>query len=278
VYLELQNAGISSFFSTKSFTADLLHTVQHPIYGVPAPDDPFGQKLDTRLNKTPETTLRTAFERACDARGIRYLALDEFHHITHVKGGARAQAAILDSWKCLAAKKGLVLILIGPYNLLQTVALSSHLIGRTRLVEFPRYRKESEQDRRAFAEVLKAWSPPIRFEGPKVTLLTWAAKLFEHSLGCVGRLALCLTEALSVVATNEAPYLTLQDILKARPPGLFEDEVRRDIEMGERLIEATQHSADGKPWAPIDPPGGPTRKKGKPFQRSSQRFDLGGRT
>ena len=263
------NMSTSGQFSTKAFCRQMLQALEHPIHGLSAGDDNAAIKRDQQFHRTPEGMLHDAIERALHNQKTRFVIIDEVQHVKYARGGLRAAAAILDSWKCLAQKTGIVLILVGSYELLDYLAYVPHLLGRMHLVEFPPYDASNRTDQKSFASVLKAWSLPIRFERNDISLLTWGKPLMEGSLGCVGQLGLWLRKALGSLEPG-APYLTREALLDQRQAAMHAQAIEDEILRGGLLIAYPSQTTDR-------PASTPTSRKRKPFQRASQRFKIGGR-
>lgn len=247
--------------------------IGHPIYGVADDDDPWRVKLDARIHKTPEGMLRDAFEHALRTFHTRFWIIDEAHHVGYVRGGEQAAAKVLDSWKCLASKTDVVLVLVGSYQLLRILALAPHLLGRQRPIEFPRYRSDRPEDLMAFEQILFAYSRHLRFADETTSLRTWNRLLFEHSLGCVGHVSKWLRACLGRMNSRELDVVTEAHLKATQLPAMQEAEIAAEIVRGERAI-ATNESPP--------PPETPSRKTStasarKPFQRATRRSPRGGR-
>jgi len=113
VIVEAANESTSGEFSTKGFAVSCLRAIRHPIFGVAEPDDPWEQRLSERLGRTTEARLWSAFDSALERRRTEFLVIDEAHHVLYVRGGNQAAARVLDSWKCLANKTKVKLVLTG---------------------------------------------------------------------------------------------------------------------------------------------------------------------
>ena len=169
----VDNMSTSGQFSTKAFCRQILQALEHPIHGTSSVDDDVALRLDLQFHRVPEGMLHDAIERALRNQKTRFVVFDEVQHVKYARGGLRAAAAILDSWKCLAQKTGVVLILVGSYELLDHLTHVPHLLGRMHLVEFAPYLISNRADREDFAQVLTTWSRLIRFERKEVSLRTW---------------------------------------------------------------------------------------------------------
>ncbi|MBA2077103.1 ATP-binding protein [Rhodanobacter sp. PCA2] len=170
ICVEAENAGPSGIFSTKDFMARCLEAIHHPFYGKdvedldPAETSSYKPRREQLIHRTPERSLRAAFESALRHRGTEVLVIDEAHHVQYVAGGNEAAARVLDSWKCLANAAGVKLVLSGSYEILDLLLLAPHLVGRQQTIHLPRYRGAEESDIRAWAGVLAHYSQFLRTE------------------------------------------------------------------------------------------------------------------
>lgn len=295
VQVEAGNDGTSGEFSTKAFMVACLKAVNHPIYGGPSEEDPLGERYAALIQRTSEATLHEAFERALKLKGTLYLVIDEVQHVRYVRGGPSAAARILNSWKCLASRTGVKLILIGTYEILDLLALAPHLIGRQQCINFPRYREDSAEDRNEWARVLKAYSALLRFEGDG-DLTQWYDLLFSTCLGRVGALFRLLRSALSHARVHKQEVLRYEAILSGTAVESQLDAVRLEVLAGEELLH--RKPAGTRPFEVSGqndrtPPGkgrgfekkakqnasmkeSAKKSKGtKPFQRKQKRTDVG---
>lgn len=275
VLIEAENASTQGSFSTKSFSRAACEAVHHPIYGVPAADDPWRERLDARINRTSEGMLRDAFEHALRLLRTRFVIVDEAHHVAYVTRNGGNPTAILDSWKCLATKTGIVLCLVGSYQLLDMMTQAPHLLGRQRPVEFPRYRQQHREDVLAFEQILKVWSAPQRFDTGN-SLRTWNRYLFTHSFGCVGHLSMWLRAALGLTKSRGTEFFSEGALRATCLPSAQEAEIAAEILRGEGAI--AQRDAPRDPASPAESTNAVQKKrKRKPFQRATQRFEHQGR-
>lgn len=277
VMVDAENSAKNGEFSTKDFMISCLKAIHHPIYGEPAEDDLWGFKLDQLLHKTSEATLRQAFERSLELRQTEYLIIDEAHHVKYVPGGDAAAARVLDSWKCLANKTKVKLVLSGSYKLLPLLALAPHMVGRQSPLDFGRYRA-NHSDVRSWEQVLREFSKVLKFD-ENVSLSTWNVLLFDGSLGCVGLLSRWLRSCLASMLSEGVNTLTLEALLAERLPAVQESKLLDEILLGEadmkRLHDTTQ--ARLLPQKENKEPKSSRQKSGRPFQRNSRRSPAGGR-
>jgi hypothetical protein len=209
VWIDNENSQSEGQFSTKAFMLEACNAINHPIYGQQRSMTEGGlARLQRHVARTPEAIFRDAFERGLRELGTRYLVVDEAHHVMYAKGGGASASRILDSWKCLAWKTGVVLVLIGSYALTDVMEGVSHLIGRQRRpIEFARYRSTTTDDILAFDAVLATYSECLPFRNTNTSLRTWNRQLFEGSLGCVGHLSLWLRSAMAWSCAHNDTYL-----------------------------------------------------------------------
>lgn len=275
VFVEAENSGPNGILSTKDFMARCLEAIHHPFYG--GSDDglhsgevgfckPQNQQLTDR---TPERSLRIAFESAMRNRGTEVLVVDEAHHVQYVAGGKEAAARVLDSWKCLANAARVKLVLSGSYEILDLLLLAPHLVGRQQTIHLPRYQCTGESDIRAWAGVLAHYSEFVR-TGTERGLLAQGTLLLEGSLGCVGQLSRWLRQALVQAQLDGAELLTVEHLKASAIPQSQFDVLRREIESGEAKLAAL---SSGKPQAFPASAAVSKAKKRRPGTRKPRRHE-----
>jgi len=271
VIVQAENASTLGAFSTKAFMQALCRAIEHPIYGMAEPDDPWGSRIHARLHRTPEAMLRDAVEHGLLLLGTRYLVVDEAHHVGYAGSNGANALAVLDSWKCMAHRTNTVLCLVGSYQLLDILARAPHLLGRQRLIEFPRYRANDSEDIKAFGQILQAWSTLFRFDDPQTTLRSWRRLLFTHSFGCIGHLSKWLRSTLGEISAGKLNAVTESLLRSTRHPASQEAAIAAEIEAGELAISRSD--------LPVVARSNDTPRKTsrKPFQRATRRFDIDGR-
>lgn len=130
--------------------------------------------------------LRTAVERSLRHRGTRFIVVDEAAHMMRQCHPNRLEQQ-LDTLKSLSNECGVQWILLGSYDLFETMSLSGQLARRTHVIHFSRYRQDVDVDVRAFRGCLKKfgeWIPALQ----DVDLLRYAEIFHDNTLGCVGTL------------------------------------------------------------------------------------------
>jgi hypothetical protein len=242
VWIDNENSQAEGQFSTKAFMLEACKAINHPIYGQQHSMTAEGQaRLQSHLARTPEAIFREAFERGLGELGTRYLVVDEAHHVMYARGGVAAASRILDSWKCLAQKTGVVLVLIGSYALTDIMQGVPHLIGRQRRpIEFPRYKSSTAAGILAFDAVLATYSKGLPFAKPNTSLRTWNRQLFEGSLGCVGHLSLWLRSALAWTCAHHGTHLTRLAFESVTFLQSHFRELLAEIEEGEKKMTSVQ--------------------------------------
>ena len=238
IWIDNENSQASGEFSTKAFMLEACKAIDHPIYGRQHSMSSEGlARLQSHITRTPESVFRDAFESGLKELKTRYLVIDEAHHVIYARGGEKVAAKILDSWKCLAQKTGIVLVLVGSYALVSVMEHAPHLIGRQRRpLEFPRYRSSAQDDILAFDAVLAVYSKGLPFIDSKTSLRKWNRQLFEGSLGCVGHLSLWIRSALGWMLSHMESHFTWRALeATAFVSGQF-DALLRETEEGEKKM------------------------------------------
>ncbi len=276
IYVEAENSSVNGELSTKALTVACLKAVNHPIFGAPDINDPWGIKYSHLITKTPETTLKEALEIALIKRQVEYLVIDEAHHIQYARGGDPAAARILDSFKCMASKTKLKIVLSGSYKLYDILCLAPHLIGRQQSMEFPRYRDNSRSDVFAWEQILREFSNHIRFHDGE-SLSIWNQLLFEGSHGCVGLLSQWLRSTLAAMQSEGANRFSYELLLANRLSPTQDVALLNEILAGERhsfhqTLTYTANNDNPDSHLPEK-----AKRRGKAFKPKSTRRPAGGR-
>lgn len=268
VIVQASNCSVDGAFSTKAFSVRCLQAVRHPFYGV-GNGDVWEMERYRLLERTPESVLRPAFEEALIHRGTKFLFIDEAHHMRYARGKAWAATAILDSWKCLAADTGVVLVLIGAYPLLEVLQLSPHLLGRKHQVHFPRY-YATREDLLAFEQILETYSSIIQLPRGVNSLRDWNDLLYQDAIGCIGLLERWLRKGLAKADSNQSNFLAKTYLLDTRTPTEERKRLAHEIAQGETLLEAQSEVEIAET---VVVPATPKRK-GKPFTAKPRRYPV----
>lgn len=279
VFVEAENASKNGEFSTKAFMIECLKAVKHPIFGVANADDPWEVKINMLRHRTPERMLREAFENALKLRKVQVLVIDEAQHIEYVTGKGGASAKVLNSWKCIANKCDVKIILSGSYRLLNVVSSAPHVIGRQRPIEFSRYRADVLEDVMSWEAILTTLSGFVPSNGKAKILCQWNKLLIKESTGCIGHLLLCLRSSLGKMLTHDEAVITKQAIQRSclPPPQLLS--VIQEIEDGERFLKnddlggAKYNSNENSSTVEKSK----KKRNSKPFQKNARRSAFKGR-
>jgi hypothetical protein len=285
VFVEAENASKHGEFSTKAFIVECLRAIKHPIYGTAAEDDPYEIKLCALHHRTPERVLREAFEIALPLLGTQILIIDEAQHVGYVTGGDDAAAKVLNSWKCIANKTGVVIVLSGSYPLLETVSLAPHVVGRQRPISFPRYRTDRLEGVLAWEEILMTLSALVPLEFEDQSLCQWNKLLMTDSLGCIGHLARWLRATMGDMLAYGELFMTEKALMRSRLPSGQLSLVAKEIVDGERFLEEfiedleamEGHDESDGSEPPKSNRKSKNSKRPKPFQRKARRNAQNGR-
>lgn len=282
VWVEAGNDSTGGEFSTKAFMAECLRAIRHPIYGVPEEKDAWEERLLARIHRTPEAMLRSALQQGLVLRRTEVMVIDEAHHVRYTAGGNAAASRILDSYKCLANRTNVNLVLSGSYQLQSLLMLAPHLLGRQHPIEFRRYHGDLREDVGAWQQVLQALSKNLLFE-TDTSLCTWNDYLFEGSLGCIGQLTRWLRAALGHLLSRRGSTLTREDFVRSRSPAVQEEAILAEIIAGEQLQLPAKEDDPQSRAGLTSRDGGeeqvrsPKTTRRKPFQRASRRNKFKGR-
>lgn len=271
VIVQASNCSVDGGFSTKSFSLRCLQAVHHPFYGVGKSNDVWETDRYRLVERTPETVLRPAFEQALVNRGTKYLFIDEAHHISYARGGDSSAAAILDSWKCLAADTNVVLVLVGAYPLVNVLQLSPHLLGRKHQIHFPRY-YATQDDLIAYQQILDVYSSVIRLPAGVGSLRDWNDLLYQDAIGCIGLLERWLRKGLALAHSKGSDVLEKVYLLNTRTPTEERRQLALEIREGEALLEAQSELEEIFAITAAQPQR--RRARRKPFQVKPRRYPV----
>lgn len=269
-------------FRTKDFAVHCLEAIQHPLYGMSRPDDPWGTARARLLDNTTESTLSDAFRTALKIRGTKYVIFDESQHVCYAQGGDKEAAAILDSWKSLAAKADVVLILVGAYPLIDVLGLCPHLLGRKHQIHLPRY-YATEEDLIIYDQILGAYTSVVQLPPGVRSLREWNDLFYPDSLGCIGLLEGWLRYSLAIAGTHNAEFLEKEHLLAARKTYSDLKQIAAEIFTGEKALK--RRSDDENELATVTSPvtskpapsSRSPKSSRKPFKRNPRRYPVGGR-
>jgi|GEM_PF-724480 len=258
-----------SHFSMKHLTLRLLTELKHPLYGFQQGDAKSGVHDQLPKRSTTEPILRMALENAMQSREIRWMFVDEAHHIvlTHKKQKARNN---LDSIKSLGNTSGVVQAWVGGYELLTNGFTSTHLNGRMRIIHFKRY-GSSPEDKDEFLSTLASLNCELPFP-PGKCLLDIAGPLQAYTFGCVGAVLTWTEAALTQMVVKKDRYLKPEHFTATRF-ALQLDGLADEIRQGEELLQNVD--LDGTlelpPEQSLELPGEISAMRKKPRTKGVQR-------
>lgn len=274
VIVDAVNAGPNGSFSTKSFTLRMLAAVSHPFYSLDNADpEQMSEYKLLKMDRSTESSLRIALERAFIIRGVLYLFIDEAQHASYATKGAMGAHAVLDSWKCFAKSTQVVLVIVGAYPILNILQNSPHMLGRKHQVHLPRY-YSTETDVKEFVGILDAYEARLHAQGIKSELRKHAKLLYGGSLGCIGLLRAWLMRAYAYAQIRDN-HIGDKLLLATKLPDSDLREIALEIEHGEKIINEDRAVWE-TPKAAVS--NAKQIKRQKPFQRNPKRDTEGNRS
>lgn len=149
---------------------------------------------------------RLVTEQALLHRRPAAILIDEAQHLAKIASGRKLQDQ-LDALKSLSNQTGILIVLLGTYELLVFRNLSAQLSRRSIDIHFQRYGLDSEQDIHAFQSILLTFQHhlPLREEP---NLINHWEYFYERSIGCIGVLKEWLTRALAEALEDGGNRLT----------------------------------------------------------------------
>lgn len=262
IVVEAVNSGPNGSFSTKAFTQRMLKAVKHPVLSIT--DDNEDYFAYQKLERTTESTLRLALERAFVARKTKYLFIDEAQH-AHYTSKSMAAHAVMNSWKCLAQTSGLVLVLVGAYPILDILRNSPHMLGRKHQVHLPRYQMTSD-DIKEFSKIITVYEGRLDISDSLAgSFRSVRELLYNGSLGCIGLLSAWLLRA-EARGSITGSGITKSLLEKTMLPNADLLEIEREIVAGEKSLSCSMPRAPKKS-TPVRKPA-----SSKPFQKNQKRL------
>lgn len=178
-----------SEFNWKLFYSDLLDVLegQSVTPAVAYEVNPITNKVVKPMGRSKNTTaaLRKKVENALQARGVKFLIIDEGGHFTNVTETKMKRQT--DALKSLSNCAGCQIILLGSYDILGVSRLSAQLARRTKEIHFSRYRIDLPDEKADFLRFLSHLEKVSQgfFNG---LLIENADLLQKNTLGCIGTL------------------------------------------------------------------------------------------
>ncbi len=182
-------APLQTKFKWSDFYTRLLlkmdeHTVQYKL--------PFGYSMYDLIDSprdliskkaTPEALQRCA-ENCLHYRKTKVLLIDEAG-VMLLKGKDSSPDHLFELIKTFSINSGAQIVLCGTYRLLEILELSPQLIRRSRIVHMERYSNGSEDDKKAFANILRSFGKKLPMDNAP-NLASHADSFYLKSVGCVG--------------------------------------------------------------------------------------------
>jgi hypothetical protein len=190
----------SGIFNWKDFYKRFLLAMDEPLIEhkakqeVPAMDSE--GKLYIKIGpRSGVAELRLVAEQALLHRRPAAILIDEAQHLAKMASGRKLQDQ-LDALKSLSNQTGVIIVLLGTYELLAFRNLSAQLSRRSIDIHFQRYLLDTEEDIHAFQSVLMTFQHHLPLQDEPDLLARWEY-FYERSIGCVGVLKEWLTRALA---------------------------------------------------------------------------------
>lgn len=180
----LQNKFKWSDFYTRLLLKMDEHTVQYKL--------PFGYRMYDLIDSsrdlisrksTPEALQRCA-ENCLHYRKTKVLLIDEAS-VMLLKGKDSSPDHLFELIKTLSINSGAQIVLCGTYRLLEILEQSPQLIRRSRIVHMERYSNGCDDDKMAFANILRSFGKKLPMENAP-ELAKHADSFYLKSVGCVG--------------------------------------------------------------------------------------------
>jgi hypothetical protein len=166
--------------------------------------------------RLPTRDLRKALVQGVLARAPAALIIDEANEIAEASAGRRYREQVRHV-RSLAKQMGVVIVLVGTYELLRLRNLTGQLACRSLNVHFPRYDATVPADLADFASALRTLQLYLPLHQPP-DLLAHLDYCYLHSVGCVGILKDWLTTALKQALLEGTATLTLAQLRRCALP------------------------------------------------------------
>ena len=244
--------------------------------------------------KATEDSLRSSMEKALIHRHPYTLAIDEFQHI-----GKLAVIELLQAhMDCVKSAVNITKVPwtgFGTYQLIDFLELSPQLSRRTKIIHFPRYNLQFDEDINEFKRVLEHLQlrMPLK-ETPPLRQKYWEF-CYERSIGNIGTLIGWLTDAYDLCLNENATTLTLEHLQQTAKSAHECEQMASEAILGEeRLIDSKYTTKSLRAILGFDNSETKTKKhntlnsednqlksnhkskqKRKPFQRNPKRDKVG---
>jgi hypothetical protein len=314
----LEAPAIKGGFRWRPFYKEILLAVDEPCIEnkITYDEDCFRRNKDGKLiiaTRATEDSLRLGARKVCQYRKPYTLAVDEFEHIGILASNEEIEAH-MHCAKSFINETEVPWTAFGTYEMLDFLEINDQLSQRDRILHFPRYLLEHDEDIEEFKRVLNHLLRQMPLQRtPKLT-----RKLFELCYtGCIGKIGtlinwlisaydLCLSEK-TVTLTHEhleetiKPEFELEKMLVEAERGeakLLKSKEKRKVfraRLGfdkaskvpsdETLSNADSQSSEstsiadrcetGQETISVSQKTNPVKRKRKPFKRSPKRDSVG---
>lgn len=194
-----------------------------------------GDKTYTVCLPQKSNDLNGAVEKALYNRNVRYLIVDEAHHIATVTKSISLDKQ-LEVIKSTANVTETLHILIGTYAILYALDLSGQVARRDLDVHFERYHLDDDDDLMEYAKVVKKMWVNLPLRDISEYPLGNPEYFYEKTIGCIGILHDWFYRVLSAALYNNKETITLE-LLEKMTLDKFKLQVLRDeAERGEEEV------------------------------------------
>jgi hypothetical protein len=229
-------------------------------------DDPVLDKFNFS-DRTPESILRLAAERALAFRKPAALLIDEAQHMGKTSSGQKLHAQ-LDVIKSFSTVTKMTIVMCGTYELLPFRNLSAQLSRRSVDVHLRRYDARIPRDIEAFKNVLFAFQRHLPVKQEPALLPKWES-FYERTTGTIGVLKDWLIRALEEALEQGDNTVTESHLNKTAPSLATASTMALDNLNGEQeLKEGKSALAELRQSLGLDT--GPGLKRSKPDDEHSQ--------
>lgn len=266
-------AATSGSFSWLDFFRRLLLKMSEPqVDKKRFVDDPVLGKFNFS-DRTPESILRLAAERALAFRKPAALLIDEAQHIGKTASGQKLHAQ-LDAIKSFSTVTKMTIVMCGTYELLKFRNLSAQLSRRSVDVHLRRYDARIPRDIEAFKNVLFAFQRHLPVKQEPALLPKWEY-FYERTTGTIGVLKDWLIRALEEALEQADNTVTESHLTKTAPSLATASTMALDNLYGEQELEESKSTlAELRQSLGLDT--GPGLKRNKPDDENNQNQKVSG--
>ena len=235
----------NGIFNWKDFHKRFLMAMDEPLINHKAKTEVPTMNSEGRLqvkvgHRSSIADIRLVTEQALLHRRPIAILIDEAQHLSKIASGRKLQDQ-LDALKSLSNQTGIIIVLLGTYELLVFRNLSAQLSRRSIDIHFRRYPLDSEEGLRAFQSVLLTFQHHLPLHEEPNLLARWEY-FYERSIGCVGVLKEWLTRALAEALENGGRSLTQKHCARYALSISQCEKMLSDAKEGERRLNESDES------------------------------------